>query len=519
VAKAKKRQSAGNTVQARTEATDVRWDYACLLLILLAASILILSNLGNQCLWGDEAATALVSRTILTHGIPMGTDGMNYFSQLSGAECTKNLVWVWHPWFPFYLLAGFFALFGVSTFTARLPFALMGIATILVAYLFGKSLWRSRQAGIYSAVLMMISVPFLILVRQSRYYSPEILLSLLGLYGYHMLLERRKHGAVLMGISAALLFNTHYVQCAVLLGTVIIHSFVFHRDRLKLVLIVSAAVAAVSLPWIIAFSGIGQVIAGYGDLVSRSLSAMRVYCTDIAEYVFHPSLLLIPVFMAAAYYQRNRRLPAYNSKTGERVWLLMIFSVLTLVAAAITGQGSFFRYIGPVIPAACLIAALIIFSTDRLHVIAGIIIMAGIAYWTRMPDYVYEITHDYNGPVRAISAYLNEHGKSSDVVAVNHEDLPIKFYTKMRVVSGVTGEDWSLSRNADWIVLRRNASSVERRFTHYLIQDIRRGNYRPVILDCSDIPFENREEPALHCFRTVTDAPQVIVMRRVAISR
>jgi len=263
--KMKKRQVAGSTSPARTDQSDVRWDRACLAIILLAAAVLILSNLGDQYLWGDEAATALISKTVLTHAMPMGCDGRNYFSQLGGAECTKNMVWLWHPWLPFYVLAGFFAAFGVSTFTARLPFALMGIATILIAYLFGRSLWKSRTAGLYAAALMLVSVPFLILIRQCRYYSPEILLSLTGLYGYQMLLERRKNAALILGISAFLLFHTHFVQCAALLGAVIIHSLIFNRDRIRPVLLVSGIVAIVNVPWMIAFSGMGGVVANYGE--------------------------------------------------------------------------------------------------------------------------------------------------------------------------------------------------------------------------------------------------------------
>lgn len=77
-------------------------------LILLAACVLILTNLGNQSLWQDEAQTALISRTVQTHGIPMGYDGRNFFSQELGAEYDEHGRWRWHTWLPFYLLAAFF---------------------------------------------------------------------------------------------------------------------------------------------------------------------------------------------------------------------------------------------------------------------------------------------------------------------------------------------------------------------------------------------------------------------------
>ena len=102
--------------------------------IVVLASLLILWDLGDGVLWQDEAQTALVSRTVLTHGVPMGHDGRNHFSQELGAEYGESGVWRWHTWLPFYLLAVFFALLGESTTVARLPFALAGIGGVVAGH-------------------------------------------------------------------------------------------------------------------------------------------------------------------------------------------------------------------------------------------------------------------------------------------------------------------------------------------------------------------------------------------------
>ena len=178
-------------------------------ILLACSSALILSHLGNIYLWQDEAQTALISKTILTHQVPVGYDGTNYFSQLKGAEYGKDYVWKWHPWLPFYVLAGFFAGFGTSTFVARLAFALFGIGTIILTYFCGKSLWKVRRVGVLAAVVLLTSVPFLILVRQCRYYAPMMLFSVAGLYAYTGILERRKYGPTAFLISGVLLFHSH----------------------------------------------------------------------------------------------------------------------------------------------------------------------------------------------------------------------------------------------------------------------------------------------------------------------
>ena len=115
--------------------------------IMAVASFLILWNLGNQYLWQDEAQTALVSQSVLTHGVPVGFDGRNSFSQEMGREYGANHIWKWHPWLPFYILAAFFALFGESTLVARLPFALCGIATIAATYALARCMWRDKRAA------------------------------------------------------------------------------------------------------------------------------------------------------------------------------------------------------------------------------------------------------------------------------------------------------------------------------------------------------------------------------------
>ena len=69
-------------------------------------------------------------------------------------------------------------------------------------------------------------------------------------------------------------------------------------------------------------------------------------------------------------------------------------------------------------------------------------------------DFAGELTHDYDGPVEGIVRFLREHAREGDVVAMVHGDLPVKFYTGLRVVGGLTGEDLSDVERARFIALR-----------------------------------------------------------------
>ena len=132
-----------------------------------------------------------------------------------------------------------------------------------------------------------------------------------------------------------------------------------------------------------------------------------------------------------------------------------------------------------------------------------------------MRDYLYEITHDYDGPIEGIVTYLNEHAKPGDLVAANHEDLPIKWYTGLRTIGSTTGEDFKPALDADWVVMRRPVDSLDMEFSKYLIENLDISKYERINLKSLDIVFENREDPEKHLFRTVVNPrPHVVIFHR-----
>lgn len=480
--------------------------------LLIVASVLLLANLGNIYLWQDEAQTALIAKTILTHGVPVGYNGTNHFSQDFGAECGKNYLWLWHPWFPFYLIAGFFAAFGVSSFTARLPFALMGIGTVILTYYFGRALWGSRRIAVLAAVLLLLCVPFLILARQCRYYSPAMLFSVAGLCSYVLMLRGRKGAPTAFVLSAVLLFQTHYVFCAGLIATALLHARLFHRDRTRILLAASGVVLAAGIPWMILFSRMGYVSQHYAGPLSR-LGFSGYYVAQIAKHMFPPALLVVLGGVCLFNRRRTNGVPSPSDPVHGTA-LLGAFSAITVFAVVVTGTAPFFRYLCAVIPAFMLLMALGIDYVMRLSRGLGIIVLIVLAYWWRMPDMLYEITHDYDGPVEAIVTYLNAHGREGDIVAAPHEDMPIKFYTKMRVIGGMTGEDLSPVRNARFVIARHEHIARETEATAYMNTHIPLARYKRVVLDCSDNLYENREDPEKHLFRTPVNDKRVTIYVR-----
>lgn len=496
--------------------TDKNTDRIILSAIFLASCFLLIYNLDNQYLWQDEAQTALISQTILTDNIPLGYNGKNYFSQDLGIEYGNNYMWKWHPWFPFYLLALFFKIFGTSTFVARLPFALLGIACIILIYYFAKLLWEDRRIAVVSAILLLLSVPFIILARQCRYYSPAIFLTMAALYSYLLITTNKKYGYLFFMITMMLLFHTQYIFCFTIIGTVLIHSLTFHKNKIKIVLVLSLIVISANLPWLVWVYNVDytEVHPHIFD-PAKFTQFIKLYSADILQYVFPPLLMLIPVF--TGFVKWIKKMPVISPKPliWKNLFLISVFIILTIVALSLFSYAAFFRNIAPLIPPILLIAALLIVSLMNIHVLAGTAVIVLLIVFSPIGEYVYEITHDYDGPVEGIVKYLDAHAHKNDVVAITYGDMPLKFYTDLRVVGGLTGEDLSIVKNAQWIIIRKHIltkKTLDVRNT--IVKNTGKNKYKKIVINYPDIPYENRESPSEHRFRTDTKEEKVVIYRK-----
>jgi hypothetical protein len=127
-----------------------------------------------------------------------------------------------------------------------------------------------------------------------------------------------------------------------------------------------------------------------------------------------------------------------------------------------------------------------------------------------------EISHDFDGPIEGIVRFLEANADPGDVVAISYGDMPLKFYTKLRIVGGLTGEDLAPAREADWIIIRRhNNTEEDTRVKRELRKIVEAGGYRAHKLAAPDTAFENRESPDVHRFRSATDrVPPVLVFEK-----
>src|SRR5260370_33190895 len=126
----------------------LHWPFAILAALGLA---LLLTNLGSGYLWADEGDPAVLAANIVKWGIPKAWDGVTFVDSDKGARLNHDLVMVTNPWLQYYVAAASFLIFGKHTFSARLPFAIAGWLTVLLAYRLVLQTTASRWAAFCAA--------------------------------------------------------------------------------------------------------------------------------------------------------------------------------------------------------------------------------------------------------------------------------------------------------------------------------------------------------------------------------
>jgi hypothetical protein len=222
------------------------------LLPLALACLLILPNLGDRNLWQDEAETALIAKNVLRTGLPLGWDGRNLVTQLSGREMTDSYLWGWTPWLMHYVAAFGMAVAGETAFGARWPFALAGCLTLPLFYVVVARVARDRALALVASLLLVTSVQFLLFARQCRYYSLLPIAFLVALHGYDLLPSWT--GVVALAFGLLALFHGNSIAGAIAASGFGIHLLLFRRERevLTKFAVAGGAFLAGSAPWVAA---------------------------------------------------------------------------------------------------------------------------------------------------------------------------------------------------------------------------------------------------------------------------
>jgi 4-amino-4-deoxy-L-arabinose transferase-like glycosyltransferase len=536
-----------------------RPDMAVALIAILSLP-LFFYGLGATYLWQDEAQTALLGRSVLAHGVPMVGHGADSLSAVKGKDEGIGGIYFQISWLQAYLAALSFKLFGESSWSARMPFALAGwLCVPLVA-------WGMRNAGAsvlsnrIAALLTALSVPLIICSRQARYYAPTAALTLFATGTYAALSvsvnerdRRTTFASITFGAAASLLVLSFDVAAIGVLCALAIHWLLTAEkgSRWNHSFWIPWAVSGLLLGvWIgLSFTAPSRrETAGLDSLLARVRLGAFYYLGQInAHIVPLPALLTLSLLWRRTTATRN-----LTDATGNRRSTIL----LGIVAAGAIGGATLppdrlFRYAVPVLPiaigllaiglatlwslgrwskalaAATLVVlvasnALLVWSHAALSAVArssGMVTVRDRRVEHRAPLalLVQELRDPPRGPIAATTEYLRRHADAGDVVVATYGDLPLKFHTSLTIYGGETAQLPPDHVKADWI-WSRNMHVYEnvRPVVEWAREEVSRGGYDRVELPVVDRRWENREDPAEHIFSNPGPAGPPVVLYRLS---
>ena len=198
------------------------------------AFALLIYQLGQRSVWGDEAYTARVVQR----------------------DLESTLVAVANETYPpvyYVCIWGWKTLMGSSEFALRFPSVFFGMLSISILYPLGTRM-MSRRIGLLGMGLMAISPFFVMYSRMARYFSLLLFLSLMSYWFFMRLLDDTSTGGGWKGyvISSALAIYTHYLAAFVLVAQAVIAlTRVGHRRQFALRFLASQAIIVLLFaPWL-----------------------------------------------------------------------------------------------------------------------------------------------------------------------------------------------------------------------------------------------------------------------------
>lgn len=517
------------------------------LAILLVGSFMLLYQLGARPFWQDEAETACLAKNVLKYSVPKVTDGVNIISQEEGREYGEEMIWTWSPWLQIYVSAFGQWLGGSNTLAGRLPFALVAILVLVLTFLLIRWYFpepEDRWLAVLATLLLAVCIPYLLYMRQNRYYSLGTLLTLTSLPAFVSKRPTTLQGLV-AGISFGLMFHANYLLLFSF-GPAVFGAKLLLDRRLppfRVLLAMAVSGALFILPGF-AIYGIGK----QGGL----LDFTRIP-SNTEEYFYHVTQFMVPLPLLIAFAWRFRKSLSIRRPQLEdrREWWAAFFFIVIIINVAMLTliPQRFFRYIVHLFPLVTFLfawAMIKLWSWQRVaSVLLGFMLLftnwlyiqpmdwlgisnrpwhsdTSMLTYTNSPVglFLTEMVDGYPDVNARIIKFFKENAEEDDAILLTYGELPLQFYTNFKVMGGLQKENPEFIQNPDW-VLKRNVSRTRRDGTLVfsdqaaLLELDLENDYEKIVLDHPDEEFGNRPDPYYHRFIPYEEPYQPLVVYKL----
>jgi hypothetical protein len=503
----------------------------CLLVavILGMAAFLLLFRLDHRPFWQDEAETACLAKNVLQYGVPRAFDGVNIISQEQGREYDQNFLWRWSPWAQIYVTAAAFRLGGLTTYAGRLPFAIFGLGCVFMVYWVVNRNFANPGWACLAALLLTLTVPFLLYARQCRYYSLGMALTLMSLYAFREDWRTKTGPAFLLALSLGLLFYTNYLLFLSFAGALGLAAVLLYpadipwRRTLRLI----AGIGLIILPGLFLFR-----IQKQAMMVSLGAILINLdkYAIDFFQFMFP---LPVVIYLAWRWSRIIWSTAALPQEPEERFVMFLGVVILGNILLLSPAPQSELRYLVHLYPLCAIILGWTVCRVWRFQKFSGVLLallLLGTNWlclvpmeWLRMTNhpihndarmltfpnlplrlYLGELSSPYPDVNQSLIKFFQSRTRPGDTILTTYDDLPLQFYTACRVIGGLQ-QVAPLTRSPDWLVLRwytRWNRQYDLNDSERLVRELLAvpGAYRRVALPGEDELFGYQPDPYFHHF-------------------
>jgi len=382
-----------------------------LLTVLLLGFFLRVYNLDSESIWLDEGISIKLSR-------------------IDPAAITIERAFNNHPPLYFIALHYWVKAFGNSVFSTRLLSVLFGFLAIFMIYRVGCLVFN-RETGLLGSLILAISLFNINYSREVRMYSLVVLLTLVSMYFFLKLLEKRNRINLIGYLTASIfLLYTHYSGLYVVLTQNIyfITALLLYKKKnipnIKAWIKYQAALVVLYLPWL--WLGVLRIwkIQESHFWVSRSsvLTVLGSFIEYSGSVVLFVAFMMLFLFFAVSIkkYRNKINLPDTGKMYFLSLWLAVPIAVPFLISQ-FAAPMYMTKYTMPAHAAFCLLVAISIGSIRRRHakaIVIGAIVLVSLVNVGRYYKEVNTI------PWNKVAGYIRQNAKPHDMLIFNDPLCP-----------------------------------------------------------------------------------------------
>lgn len=513
----------------------------CLILLVLLCGYLAFCGLGNNYFWDDEATVAFYSKNLLNYGELTGWDGRNLWTYRNGALLNNDLVDTFDSPMQHLVTVLSFSLLGISTISARIPFVIFGILSLIIFYAMLKEFKLDKNTILTALTIYSLSPSFLLYIRQARYYSLANFFVLCSFYYYTKLISSKKPlYAIWFTLSAILLFYAHYLIAIIFISTLFVYYLIYNNSKkyTKILLPALLFFAIFTIPYLLynkipfKFKNIMPEVHHRSWLYDK-ITLFLWHLREINNFNWLPWIIIIGLFYFTFFNNKNNLYNKITAKISVFTILAVFFTSLYSIQPVAVTKIADVRYISFLLPFFAILTAVFLSILRHKSIILFIILFPTIIFTNLLSinpfnpnirfdliNYISEIHNDYTTPYEAVDFFLQKHAKQDDYVFIypTYNNYPIIFYTGNKVkLCGMINKNTSLpiekikkldknffkeESHPDWIIMFGIHDVSEE-----LINYFSRKNHHYELYDTLDIYWQDmtRPEIPLHSFGPVKD--------------